>query len=378
MLVVATAEVIRSPKTMLEPLKTICERVLHRAIALDDDLFTAGLNVNRALNIVRLFWLESGIELDVNTFIEKRSLAAIVTMLAEGHTGPEGKALLLRAGEGEPLFTYAGGVNVFLELHDVVQSLAFDGPVYGLRLTSCEGERKEPARVEDEVRESICAIRAIQPHGPYRLLGYSFGGVVALEVARALEQSGEKVAFCGMVDTPQNDHAWPLRLWAGLMCRRAMRRLRSIGQRFARGRKPAAAPKATVIPPEAIARLSAPSKGRHIFFRFRDPHHPEYPYFAPQWIGGHAPAYAQLGSEILRLKGLFRPKAYAGRVVFFLAAQGSPVDCDARTIWSPYLPGAEWVPMKGSHLSILVGRNGKMLASEISARLAAPATSLPQ
>ena len=85
---------------MLEQLKTACEQILRRPIAPDDDLFAAGLNVNRALNIVRLFWLETGVELDVNTFIERRSLNDIASMLGEGHTGPTGKAILLRGGEG--------------------------------------------------------------------------------------------------------------------------------------------------------------------------------------------------------------------------------------------------------------------------------------
>lgn len=355
---------------MIERLKTICEQVLHRPLKPEDDLFACGLNVNRALNIVRLFWLESGVELDVNTFIERRSVAAIGAMLAEGRTGPEGKAVLLRAGRGAPLFAYAGGVSVLLEIHDLVQSLDFDGPVYGLRISPFERDPCEAATVEDEVREAVAAIKAIQPAGPYRLLGYSFGGVLALEIARALESRGDEVAFCGLIDTPQNDHVWPLRLWAGLMYRRALRRFTTLCQTARERRSGSRTTCGLPVPSDAFARLSRPGRGHHLFFRFRDPRHPDYPYFAPQWFGGNTPVYARRACELLRLKGLFRPKPYAGRVTFFLAQQGSPVDCDAAAVWRPYLPAAEWVPMKGSHLSILIGRNGRSLAAEISGRLA--------
>jgi len=358
---------------MLVQLKAICEQILHRPLAADDDLFAAGLNVNRALNIVRLFWLESGVELDVNTFIERRSLAAIAAMLAEGRTGPDGKAILLRAGEGTPLFAYAGGVSVFLEIRELIQSLDYCGPVYGLRLTPFERSPNEAATVDDEVRESVATVKSIQPEGPYRLLGYSFGGVLALEVARALEAGGDEVAFCGMIDTPQNDHVWPFRLWADLMVRRGVRRLKLACRRLVdpQSRSPVAVASCAAVPQDALARLSRPGRGRPALFRFRSPRHPEYPYFAPQWSGGNTPVYTQRACELLRLKGLFRPSVYGGRVAFFVAAQGSPVDCDPHAVWQPYLPNAEWVRMKGNHLSIVVGRNARLLAGEISRRLSA-------
>ncbi len=44
-------------------------------------------------------------------------------------------------------------------------------------------------------------LREIQPRGPYFLGGYSFGGLVSLEMATILEGLGEKVALVVMVDT---------------------------------------------------------------------------------------------------------------------------------------------------------------------------------
>jgi thioesterase domain-containing protein len=49
--------------------------------------------------------------------------------------------------------------------------------------------------------EYVDAIRSVQPDGPYALAGWSFGGLVAYEMASLLEQQGQRVAFVGLLDT---------------------------------------------------------------------------------------------------------------------------------------------------------------------------------
>ncbi len=48
-------------------------------------------------------------------------------------------------------------------------------------------------------------MRSVQPHGPYRLIGHSLGGVIAYEMARLLMESGETVEFLGLLDCPAPD-----------------------------------------------------------------------------------------------------------------------------------------------------------------------------
>jgi thioesterase domain-containing protein len=49
--------------------------------------------------------------------------------------------------------------------------------------------------------EYLKIIRAHQPQGPYRVLGYSYGGILGFEIARQLEEQGQAVDFCGVIDT---------------------------------------------------------------------------------------------------------------------------------------------------------------------------------
>jgi amino acid adenylation domain-containing protein len=71
-----------------------------------------------------------------------------------------------------------------------------DQPAFGVRDL---GELSRPVR--QIAAEHVAAIREVQPHGPYYLVSWSFGGVVAYEMAVQLEAAGETVAFVGMLDT---------------------------------------------------------------------------------------------------------------------------------------------------------------------------------
>ena len=66
-------------------------------------------------------------------------------------------------------------------------------------------------------------IKARQPNGPYCLCGYSFGGLVAFEIARQLSESGNEVGFVGLFDTLMSPVRWPLRAWLSIIGRRIAR-----------------------------------------------------------------------------------------------------------------------------------------------------------
>ncbi|MCA9152323.1 MAG: amino acid adenylation domain-containing protein, partial [Planctomycetales bacterium] len=67
-------------------------------------------------------------------------------------------------------------------------------PVYGLSTQFLVGDVPEH-RVEPLADFYVREIRSIQPEGPYSLVGLSFGGLVALEVARRLEAGGQEVGL---------------------------------------------------------------------------------------------------------------------------------------------------------------------------------------
>jgi thioesterase domain-containing protein len=79
--------------------------------------------------------------------------------------------------------------------------------VYALQAKGLDRHHLPHLSVEEMACSYIDEVRKLQPHGALRILGYSFGGVVALEMARQLAEKGEKVAFLGILDraAPNNE-----------------------------------------------------------------------------------------------------------------------------------------------------------------------------
>jgi thioesterase domain-containing protein len=75
-----------------------------------------------------------------------------------------------------------------------------DQPVYGVQAQALLANQPALLRLEDMAAYYLAEIRKVQPRGPYKFLGYSFGGTVALEMAHQLREAGETVALLGMLD----------------------------------------------------------------------------------------------------------------------------------------------------------------------------------
>jgi enterobactin synthetase component F len=75
-------------------------------------------------------------------------------------------------------------------------------PIYGLQAfgDAARGEAG-PSTVAEMAARYRDIIREIQPSGPYNMLGFSFGGLVAHEITRQFEADGETVAFLGLLDS---------------------------------------------------------------------------------------------------------------------------------------------------------------------------------
>jgi amino acid adenylation domain-containing protein len=111
------------------------------------------------------------------------------------------------AGSLPPLFVIHSTDRSVMGYVNLVRHLGADQPVFGLRDVG-----EELSRPLDRIAaEHVAAIRSVQPQGPYYLLGWSFGGFLAYEMALQLESQGERAGFVGLMDTMSTDlaQAWP-------------------------------------------------------------------------------------------------------------------------------------------------------------------------
>lgn len=78
---------------------------------------------------------------------------------------------------------------------DLADSLGDDQPVYALQATGLSDDEEPHSRVEDMAAHYVKAIRAVQPEGPYFLVGRCFGGIVAFEMAQQISRQNAKAVL---------------------------------------------------------------------------------------------------------------------------------------------------------------------------------------
>ena len=114
-------------------------------------------------------------------------------------------------GSKPPLFfIHPLGGEIFC-YRNLALHLGLDQPVYGLQPQGLDGKAPLHTSIEDMAAHYIRKIQTFQPHGPYFLGGYSFGGMVAFEIARQFRQQGEKIGILTIFDTclPGYSHQAP-------------------------------------------------------------------------------------------------------------------------------------------------------------------------
>jgi thioesterase domain-containing protein len=104
-------------------------------------------------------------------------------------------------GSGRPLFLVHPAGGTVLCYAALAHHLGQDWPIYGLQARGTEGDLVPLDRIEEMAAVYIEALQSIQREGPYALGGWSFGGLVAFEMARQLENAGHEVAFLALLDT---------------------------------------------------------------------------------------------------------------------------------------------------------------------------------
>ncbi|MHC5675049.1 non-ribosomal peptide synthetase [Nostoc sp.] len=111
-------------------------------------------------------------------------------------------------GSKPPFFCIHGLGGEVLCFRELALHLGSDQPFYGLQPQGLNGKHPFHRRIEDMATHYIQEIQTLQPDGPYFLGGYSFGGIVAFEMARQLQEQGEEVGILAIVDSCRPGYSW--------------------------------------------------------------------------------------------------------------------------------------------------------------------------
>ncbi len=192
------------PRTKIqETLLELWRKVLKRQdVGCDDDFFLCGGDSLTAVDLLHRIEKELQYQLPLTILPKAPTVSQLEAHLETETLGPLNNMIRIHtAGRRRPLFAVCGLYGHALRLLPVLRSLGPDQPCYALQPPGMDWTSVGCATLPEIAAHYLSEVKAIQPHGPYRLLGTSFGGLVVFEVALQLQRMGEPVEYLVMVDT---------------------------------------------------------------------------------------------------------------------------------------------------------------------------------
>ncbi|HEY1312765.1 MAG TPA: AMP-binding protein, partial [Steroidobacteraceae bacterium] len=230
----------------------------------EDDFFDLGGDSLRAITMTVELEKTLGRELPMNLINQSPTFAAFCAALKDNVRPVYSPLVVLKPGRGPtPVFFIHGVGGGVMELFGIGRKMTWPGAVIGIQARGLDGRDPPHDSVQAMTEEYHAAVKARQPQGPYLLCGYSFGGLVAFELARRMSEQGDEVAFVGLLATlPPGHHFLRLWTWGSYLCRQ-------IAQGFAAGERPAEMrePRANDAAPSALRKVKASALSASIRYR---------------------------------------------------------------------------------------------------------------
>jgi thioesterase domain-containing protein/acyl carrier protein len=190
-------------------LAKIWQHVLGGEVGIHDNFFDLGGNSLLAVTLIGEVEGAFGQRLPLASLIQAPTIHEFTDFLAGNRPKklPWSSLVTLNAeGKRTPLFlVHSHGGNV-LEYLPLAQRLGRERPLFALQARGLDGNIVEEPCIEEMASYYLREIRVMQPHGPYYLGGFCFGGFLALEAAHQLRSQGETVDLVVMINTVTKEY----------------------------------------------------------------------------------------------------------------------------------------------------------------------------
>ncbi len=172
------------------------------SIGVNDSFFDFGGHSILAARLMKDVRVRFGMALPLSALFDSPTVKDLAGVICSTDTPKAWSPLVAirAAGARPPLFCVHGINGNVLNFEPLARHLPGDQPVYALESRGLNGGTPHRS-IEEMARCYIDAVRGVQRVGPYVVVGFSAGGVVAFEMARQLRDSGERVALLGLLDS---------------------------------------------------------------------------------------------------------------------------------------------------------------------------------
>jgi acetoacetyl-CoA synthetase len=243
--------------------------------------------------------------------------------------------VLIKPGTQNPPVFIAHGLAGTVQFSELVKHIRTRNPIYGIQAKGVDGREEPFERIEEMAAFYLDALNDLQIKEPYILIGYSFGGLVSLEMAQRLSHKSNQVALLILMDTFPHPRFMPvsqrLRMFVRRMISHAhrMKQLSFAGafSYFSNGLKrrlhfPGAIHDA-LRPPETLGLSFAETALRRV----------------------NQKAYSAYRS--------YRPRIYRGKIKFVATEEKTFFPGDPATVWGDLSTELDVEIVPGNHLSLV-------------------------
>jgi acetoacetyl-CoA synthetase len=329
-----------TPKT-IEMLTRIWQRVLQlSSVGVEDNFFELGGDSALALALCNEIAQACGRELPPVMIYHAPTIAAQAAILDEPDAPRVPPLVQLKAGSEEPpvFITHGLGGSV-MDFYQVVKHIQTPRSIYGMQAKGIDGAEEPSDRIEDMARYCLDAVKQLQPHGPYLLIGYSLGGLVTLEMAKQLTAEGEKIGLLAMLDSYPEIRYLSFAQRARLVTRLTTRR----------------ATTAMKLPVgDAVSLLLRPSRRRSLT--------PRVSYQPPADVS-LSPAMQRVRQSAYLALSRYQPRFYPGKIRFVRAEIPTDFPADPSAVWAHLAVKFEVETVPGDHLGIMTTHYEELAAA---------------
>lgn len=336
-------------------------------VAPDANFFALGGHSLLAARLLRQVEAEFGVRLALAALLAAPTLQQQVQLLLQ-HDGPHydfrREARLHSSGTKLPLIAIH---NTGVYYYNLAQLLGAEQPLTALQLFDPASPRTSlPASIEEIANEYVQLICRIQPQGPYQLLGWCVGGVLAVEIARQLRLQQQAVSFLCLID------AWAPAFLRQLTSQRAslaqrsyrLQLVRADWQRVLQGRQRVRDFLGHRVMFKRLARHFGHVPAEPIPPSFENRHLSSEHY--DRWLDGYLDAMAaRYQPSLLDIPRALICSSRENRGWFLDPLMG----------WGRLLPAAQLVALQGDHFTVFQSQGLAQMAHAIESALASPTSS---